>query len=55
MAAFLDNEAANAVLDLMGGDVNDDLLTVHDTVPRIIGAPARTFQQWASENVAAFR
>ncbi|MEV0039403.1 NAD(P)H-binding protein [Streptomyces sp. NPDC050804] len=55
MAVFLGDEAADAVLDLTGGDVNDELLTVHDTVPQIIGAPARTFRQWASENATAFR
>ncbi|MFF3094783.1 SDR family oxidoreductase [Streptomyces cyaneofuscatus] len=55
MAAFLGYEAADAVLDVTGGDVNDELLTVHDTVSQIIGAPARTFRQWAAENAAAFR
>lgn len=55
MAAFLGDEAADAVLDLTGGDVNDELLMVRDTVSRITGAPARTFQQWASENATAFR
>ncbi|MYX76290.1 NAD(P)H-binding protein [Streptomyces sp. SID3915] len=55
MAALLGDEAADAVLDLTGGDVNDELLAVRDTVPRLVGAPARTFRQWASENAAAFR
>lgn len=55
MAVFLGDEVADAVLDVTGGDVNDELLTVRDTVSQIIGAPARTFQQWASENAAAFR
>lgn len=55
MAAFLGNEAADAVLDLTGGDVNDELLMVRDTVSQITGAPARTFQQWASDNASAFR
>ncbi|MEV0573299.1 NAD(P)H-binding protein [Streptomyces sp. NPDC050392] len=55
MAAFLGDEAADAVLDLTGGDLNDELLMVRDTVPRITGAPARTFRQWVSENAAAFR
>ncbi|MFE4827649.1 NAD(P)H-binding protein [Streptomyces sp. NPDC056672] len=55
MSVFLGDEAADAVLDLTGGDVNDELLTVRDTVPQIIDAPARTFRQWASENAAAFR
>jgi uncharacterized protein YbjT (DUF2867 family) len=55
MAAFLGEEAASAVLDLMGGDVNDELLTVRDGVERITGRPAGTFRQWAAENAAAFR
>ncbi|GGT15023.1 hypothetical protein [Streptomyces purpureus] len=42
--------AAAAILDVTGGDVNDELLAVRDTVPRITGAPARTFRQWAAEN-----
>jgi len=55
MAAFLGYEAADAVLDVTGGDVNDELLTVRDTVSQIIGTPARTFRQWAAENADAFR
>ncbi|MFC9028288.1 NAD(P)H-binding protein [Streptomyces arboris] len=55
MAAFLGYEAADAVLDVTGGDVNDELLTVRDTVSRITGTPARTFRQWAAENADAFR
>ncbi|MEV0600853.1 NAD(P)H-binding protein [Streptomyces sp. NPDC050315] len=55
MASFMEAETADAILDLMGGDVNDELLKVRDTVPQLTGAPARTFQQWAKENVAAFR
>ncbi|CAL9647174.1 NAD(P)H azoreductase [Streptomyces sp. enrichment culture] len=55
MAPFLGDRTAHAVLDLMGGDVNDELLTVHDTVPRVTGSPARPFRQWAAENVTAFR
>ncbi|MCP2258780.1 Uncharacterized conserved protein YbjT, contains NAD(P)-binding and DUF2867 domains [Streptoalloteichus tenebrarius] len=55
MASLMGDEAADAVLDLMGGDVNDELLAVRDTVTRVTGAPARTFTQWAAENVAAFR
>lgn len=55
MAAFLGDEAADAVLDLTGGDVNDELLTVRDTVSRVTGFPARPFSQWISENAAAFR
>ncbi|MFJ2559139.1 MULTISPECIES: SDR family oxidoreductase [unclassified Streptomyces] len=55
LAALLGDEAADAVLDVTGGDVNDELLRVRDTVERITGAPARTFRQWAGENAAAFR
>ncbi|MGA5262141.1 SDR family oxidoreductase [Streptomyces griseoincarnatus] len=55
MAPFLGDRTAHAVLDLMGGDVNDELLTVHDTVSSVTGSPARSFAQWAAENIAAFR
>ncbi|MEU2268236.1 NAD(P)H-binding protein [Streptomyces olindensis] len=55
MASFMDDETADAVLDLMGGDVNEELLRVRDTVPRVTGAAARPFRQWASEHGAAFR
>lgn len=55
MASFMGDETADAVLDLMGGDINDELLTVRDTVPQVTGFAARSFQQWASENGAAFR
>jgi uncharacterized protein YbjT (DUF2867 family) len=55
MAAFMGDEAADAVLDVTGGDANDELLMVRDTVSRVVGAPARTFRQWAAEHAAAFR
>ncbi|MDI3405236.1 NAD(P)H-binding protein [Streptomyces cavernicola] len=54
MAAVFGEEAADAVLDVTGGDVNDELLAVRDTVPHITGTPARPFHQWARENVASF-
>ncbi|MER5712728.1 NAD(P)H-binding protein [Streptomyces sp. NPDC042898] len=54
MVAVFGEEAADAVLDVTGGDVNDELLTVRDTVSQITGTPARSFRQWASENAAAF-
>ncbi|WP_112489478.1 SDR family oxidoreductase [Streptomyces bacillaris] len=54
MAGFLGDESADAVLDLTGGDVTNELLMVRDTVFRITGSPARTFHQWATENAAAF-
>ncbi|MFI8198328.1 SDR family oxidoreductase [Streptomyces sp. NPDC085942] len=55
MAASMGAEAANSLLDLMGGDVNDELLAVHDTVARVTGSPARTYRRWAEENADAFR
>lgn len=55
LAAFMDERAADAVLDLTGGDVNEGLLRVRDTVPRVTGSPARTFRQWAREHADAFR
>ncbi|MFE1554346.1 NAD(P)H-binding protein [Streptomyces sp. NPDC058734] len=55
MAAVFGEEAADAVLDVTGGDVNEQLLMVRDTVPQLTGAPARPFRQWAEENAAAFR
>ncbi|WP_314614994.1 NAD(P)H-binding protein [Streptomyces stackebrandtii] len=54
MAAVFEEEAADAVLDVTGGDVNDELLAVRDTVSQITGTAARPFRQWASENAAAF-
>lgn len=55
LAAILGDEGADAVLDLTGGDINDELQAVRDTVSEVTGAPARTFSQWISENAAAFR
>ncbi|MFE5730371.1 SDR family oxidoreductase [Streptomyces sp. NPDC056528] len=55
MASFMGDATADAVLDLMGGDVNDELLKVRDTVARVTGSAARSFRQWASDNSAAFR
>jgi uncharacterized protein YbjT (DUF2867 family) len=55
MASLMGDQTADAVLDLMGGDVNDELLKVRDTVSRVTGLPAKSFQQWASENATAFR
>ncbi|MER7481804.1 NAD(P)H-binding protein [Streptomyces sp. NPDC126510] len=55
LASFLEEETADAVLDLMGGDVNDALLKVHDTVSRVTGSAARSFRQWASDHGALFR
>lgn len=55
MAEVFGEEAADAVLDVTGGDVNDELLAVRDTVAHLTGTPGRTFRQWAEENAAAFR
>ncbi|MFI6416372.1 NAD(P)H-binding protein [Streptomyces sp. NPDC050842] len=55
MAAVFGAEAADAVLDVTGGDVNDELLMVRDTVSQVTGVPARPFREWAAENAAAFR
>ncbi|MEU9104491.1 NAD(P)H-binding protein [Streptomyces xanthophaeus] len=55
LAAVFGAEAAEAVLDVTGGDMNAELLAVRDTVREITGTPARPFRQWATENAAAFR
>ncbi|MEV7185961.1 NAD(P)H-binding protein [Kitasatospora sp. NPDC093102] len=55
MSTVLGAEAADAVLDVTGGDVNEGLLEVRDTVERVTGACARPFHRWVSENIAAFR
>lgn len=55
MAAVFGAEAADAVLDVTGGDVNEELLMVRDTVAQVTGTPARPFRQWAAENATAFR
>ena len=54
MAAVFGEESADAVLDVTGGDVNAELLTVRDTVSRVTGSPARPFRQWAAENADLF-
>lgn len=55
LAALFGAVAADAVLDITGGDVNDALLRVRDTVTRVTGAPARTFHEWVAENADAFQ
>lgn len=55
LAPHLGDETAAAVLDLMGGDVNEALVTVRDTVARVTGRPATPFSRWARDNVTAFR
>jgi uncharacterized protein YbjT (DUF2867 family) len=54
LTPFFGAETAHAVLDLMGGDTNDELLAVRDTVTEVTGRPATPFAQWAKENAAAF-
>ncbi|WP_019057000.1 NAD(P)H-binding protein [Streptomyces prunicolor] len=54
MAAVFGDEGADAVLDVTGGDVNDELLRVRDAVSRVTGSPARPFRQWAAENADLF-
>lgn len=55
MAAAFGDEAADAMLDVTGGDVNEELLVVRDTVSRVTGSPARLLQQWAAENADVVR
>lgn len=55
MVAAFGAEAADAVLDVTGGDVNAELLQVRDTVARVTGRPATPFRQWVAENADAFR
>lgn len=55
MAPVFGEAGADAVLDVMGGDVNEELLAVRDTVPQITGSQGRRFQQWATENAGLFR
>ncbi|MCX4445112.1 SDR family oxidoreductase [Streptomyces sp. NPDC058369] len=55
MAGVVGEEDADAVLDVMGGDANEELLAVRDTVTQVTGAPGRTFRRWAEENADAFR
>ncbi|MFE1871838.1 NAD(P)H-binding protein [Streptomyces sp. NPDC059496] len=55
MAAVFGEEAADAVLDVTGGDINAELLAVRDTVAHVTGSPGRSFRQWAEENAHLFR
>jgi uncharacterized protein YbjT (DUF2867 family) len=48
-------EIANSVLDLMGGAATDADSVVLPTVEKVTGASARTFQEWARDNVQVFR
>lgn len=55
LAAVFGAEEADAILDITGGDANDAIQAVRDTVAQVTGSPARPFRQWAEENAAAFR
>ncbi|GGN43996.1 NAD(P)H-binding protein [Streptomyces fuscichromogenes] len=55
LAAVFGEEGADAVLDVTGGDVNDELLAVRDTMSRVTGSPGRPFRRWAEENAHLFR
>lgn len=55
LSAFLGAQAADAVLDVTGGDVNEELLRVRDTVSQVTGSPARPFRQWVAEHVTEFQ
>ncbi|MFI6865530.1 SDR family oxidoreductase [Nocardia sp. NPDC050406] len=55
MVEVFGEDAADAVLDVTGGDINDELRRVRDTISHITGSPARTFADWAAENIDAFR
>ncbi|MER6100839.1 NAD(P)H-binding protein [Streptomyces sp. NPDC001832] len=55
MAAVFGEEAADAVLDVTGGDVNDELLAVRDTISQVTGSPGKPFRQWVEENAHIFR
>ncbi|MEU1436198.1 NAD(P)H-binding protein [Streptomyces sp. NPDC005775] len=55
MAAVFGDDAADAVLDITGGDVNDGIQAVRATVAQVTGVPARPYGQWVAENTAAFR
>ncbi len=45
MATGFGAVAADAVLDVTGGNVNDELLMVRDTVSEVTGTPARP-ERW---------
>ncbi|MFC9894182.1 SDR family oxidoreductase [Nocardia sp. NPDC127579] len=47
--------AVDAVLDVTGGDMTDELRQVRDTVPALTGRPGRTFRQWVAENAHLFQ
>lgn len=55
MIPQLGPRTTDAVLDVTGGDINEHLLTVRDTVARVTGSPARTFDDWVARNVSVFR
>ncbi|WP_039824690.1 SDR family oxidoreductase [Nocardia testacea] len=55
MIPQLGPRTTDALLDVTGGDINEELLAVRDTVTRVTGSRARTFEDWVARNVSAFR
>lgn len=55
MIPQLGPRTTDALLDVTGGDINEELLAVRDTVTRVTGSRARTFDDWVARNVSAFR
>lgn len=55
MVQVVGDDEADAVLDVTGGDVNDELLRVDETVSQVTGVSARPFRKWVEENLDAFR
>ncbi|MEV0245550.1 NAD(P)H-binding protein [Nocardia sp. NPDC050712] len=48
-------DEVDAVLEVTGGDITDELRQVRDTVSALTGDPGRTYRQWVEENASAFR
>jgi uncharacterized protein YbjT (DUF2867 family) len=55
LSAGLPEWRADAVLGLMTGTRNGWMAGVSDDVRKVTGRPAKSFEQWAKENAAAFR
>lgn len=55
LARGLPPPVANALVSLWRGVREGKLETVTPTALRVLGKPARTFEQWARENAAVFR
>ncbi|NDU74444.1 NAD(P)H-binding protein [Actinomadura sp. DSM 109109] len=54
MAAFMPAPVVDSTLDILGEPVEAER-RVSPGVREVLGRPARSFEQWARENVAAFR